>query len=159
MVFMPHDLDQLMKRQSLGLLPTARGLTSQAVLNTPELRARYLARACDLVTNVFVVPRLTNRVDEAVVALLPTIRAYDGELASNFVATAGELKSRIIGRGLKLQRQLDIVNGRIAPVAFRDGTARLANSMRASGNSPMNRAASKRGKPGTFAEPSPEAPS
>ena len=127
MVFMPHDLDQLMKRQSLGLLPTARGLTSQAVLNTPELRARYLARACDLVTNVFVVPRLTNRVDEAVVALLPTIRAYDGELASNFVATAGELKSRIIGRGLKLQRQLDIVNGRIAPVAFRDGTARLAN--------------------------------
>ena len=127
MAFLPHDLDQLLKRQNLALLPPARGLTAQAVLNTPELRARYLARVRELATHVFVVPRLTHRVDQAVTALLPTLAAYDRDLATNFIATANEFKSRLAGRELMLQRQFDILDGKLPPLAFRDGPARLTN--------------------------------
>jgi spore coat protein H len=127
MVFIPHDLDQLVKRPNTALVPPARGLTAQAVLNTPALRARYLARVRELASQVYVVPRLTHRIDQAVAALLPTLTAYDRDLATNFIASADEFKTRIVGRGLQLQRQFDILDGKLPTLAFRDGTARLTN--------------------------------
>ena len=127
LVFIPHDLDQLVKRQNTALLPAARGLTAQAVLDTPELRARYLARVRELATTVYVVPGLTQRVDQAVAALRPTLAAYDRELATNFIAAADEFKGRIAGRGQQLQRQFDILDGKLPTLAFRDGIARLTN--------------------------------
>jgi hypothetical protein len=105
--FIPHDLDQLMKRPPAGLMVQPRGLVAQAVLSTPEFRARYQARICELATNVFVVPRLTNRVDHAVAAVLPTIQAYDPAIAATFTNLAAEFKTRIINRGIALEGQIE----------------------------------------------------
>jgi hypothetical protein len=127
-VFMPHDLDQLMKRSSPGLLPQPKGLVAQAIINTPEFRARYQARISELATNVFVVPRLTNRVDGAVEALLPVLEAYDPGIASTLKSQAAEFKARIIKRGEELPRQLEaLAKGVPTPV---DGRPNRENRRR-----------------------------
>jgi sucrose-6-phosphate hydrolase SacC (GH32 family) len=126
MVFFPHDLDQLMKRQTLRLLTPGRGLISAAVLNTPALRARYLERVGVLATNVLVAPRLLQRVDQAVAALLPGISAHDASVAAAFTNNATEFKSRIVGRALRVRWELNILSGRLAPLAFTHNVAPLA---------------------------------
>jgi spore coat protein H len=118
MVFFPHDLDQLMVRQNVGLVPRANGLVAQAVLNTPALRARYLQRVCDLATNLFVVPWWTSRVDRAAAALAPALQAYDADIARDVAGAASEFKSRIINRGRQLERQLGILNGTVRRLDF-----------------------------------------
>mgnify|MGYP000061883755 CR=1 FL=1 len=125
MVFFPHDLDQLMRRVSPSLLPEGRGLVGQAIMRTPELRARYQERVVFLATNLFQPARLVRRVDDAVAALYPGLARYDAEIAAAFTNTAAEFKTRILNRGQTLQRQLDILSGRLAPLAFVKDTARL----------------------------------
>jgi hypothetical protein len=105
MVFFPHDLDQLMQDANVPIVPGVSGLISQTVLNTPGLRERYRARVGMLYTNVFVVPTLTNQVDTAVARLLPGLRAYNTNLAKEFVNHAKGLKARFINRGKSLEKQ------------------------------------------------------
>lgn len=104
--FMPHDLDQLMLRPLGGLMPIPRGLVAQAVMNTPDLRARYQERVTSLATNLFVVPRLTNHVDRAVAAILPAIETTDPGIAAELRLQAENFKTRIINRGAAIARQL-----------------------------------------------------
>lgn len=125
MTFLPHDLDQLMRRVKQGFMLSPRGLVAQAVMNTPELRARYQQRVGWLVTNVFVVSRLTSRVDRAVAAVLPVIASYDSDLAMTFTNNAAELKARIAARGAALQRKINVMNGRVPALAFKNDTAVL----------------------------------
>src|SRR5947209_19413547 len=44
MVFMPHDLDQLMRNANTPIIPRANGLVSRAILRDPETRAAYRRR-------------------------------------------------------------------------------------------------------------------
>ena len=127
MVFFPHDLDQLMTRPNAGLLPRPNGLVSQAMLSTPELRARYIQRVCSLATNLFVVPQLTNRVTLAMTALLPTLQADDARTAFAFSNAAALYKTRIVNRRVKLERQFAILNGTAEPLAFTNDVARLTD--------------------------------
>ena len=124
-VFLPHDLDQLMVRQNVGLVPRAGGLVAQAVLNTPTLSARYRQRVCSLATNLFVVPRWTSQVDQAAAALLPALQAADASLAQDFARQATQLKGRMISRGQQMERQLAILAGTARPLSFSNEIGRL----------------------------------
>ena len=125
MVFFPHDLDQLMVRSKAVLLPAVNGLVAQAVLNTPPLRERYLRRVCTLATNLFVAPRWSEQVDQAVASLLPTLQAYDPLLARVFTNATVNFKSRLTNRRPQLERQIAVLNGTANPVKFTDGLLRL----------------------------------
>jgi|GEM_PF-412738 len=125
MTFLPHDMDQLMKRPALGFLAPARGLVAQAVQNTPELKQRYLSRISYLATNLFIVPRLAARLDQAAAALGPAVAEYDAPTAAAFSNGVAELKARLFNRGALIQRQLDIISGRITPLAFYRDNAKL----------------------------------
>jgi spore coat protein H len=118
MVFFPHDLDQLMARQNVGLVPRAGGLVALAVLNTDALRARYMQRVSSLATNLFLAPRWTQRVDRAVAALLPGLESSDADLARSFTSQAAALKTRIVNRALRLEWPLAILNGTASPLRF-----------------------------------------
>ena len=118
MVFIPHDLDQLMVRANVGFIPRTYGMVAAAVVNTPELRTRYLQRVCSLSTNLFLVPRWTNRVDQAMAAVLPTVQDYDPETARFFSIYANAFKTRIVNRDLQLKRQMTVLNGTAKPLAF-----------------------------------------
>ncbi len=125
-VFLPHDMDQLMKRGTAGLMPQASGsgAVALAVLGTPELRARYRQRVSELATNLFRVSELTNRVDQAAARLVPALAAHEPSLAWRFTNFASEFKERLASRGAALEAQLAALNG-AQSLKFLNGIARL----------------------------------
>jgi len=130
-VFIPHDLDQVIRDPYGAIAPGVSGLVSQAILNTPELRRRYLARFGTLFTNIFVLPRLIERVDQAVARIRPAVKAYDENLAREVENRAADLKHRFASRAEFLTKQLDVP----APesLQYKDNIAKL-NGWRSSIN-------------------------
>lgn len=124
MVFFPHDMDQMMSDPNVPIMPGVAGLIAQAIMNTPQTRPRYRERFGVLFTNVFQLPRLTNRIDWMTARLVPTLKAYDPGLAREFENNAVGLKNRIIARAQSLDRQFNLPETK--PLLFTNGIARLA---------------------------------
>ena len=108
MVFIPHDLDQMLRNGQERIVPQAHGMVSSAILRVPETRRRYLERVGELYTNVFVAPVLLRRIDALVAKLTPAISNYDANLAREFAANAANLKSRVTNRARGLAAQLRV---------------------------------------------------
>lgn len=121
MVFIPHDLDQMMQNPNAPVLnPGVNGLVAQAIWKLPP--ARFRERLTALYTNVFVVPALTARIDQRVAQVLPALTAYDPNLAQQFKNNAESLKSRIVNRGRVLAKQLEPAK----PLKFENQIAKLS---------------------------------
>jgi spore coat protein H len=105
MVFIPHDLDQLLQNPNWPILPRSKGMVSRSVLADRATRQRYLDRVTELGTKVFMAPVLTRRLDAMVGKLQPQIAAYDPNLARRFVQEANELRMRVINRAGVLQAE------------------------------------------------------
>jgi hypothetical protein len=106
MVFVPHDMDQMLQDPVRPIVPRAKGIVARAVLADPELRKRYIERFGQLYAQVFVASALTRRVDEAVKRLAPGIEAYDPGLGQVFAQNAEDLKRRIVNRARYLKAHL-----------------------------------------------------
>lgn len=106
MVFMPHDLDQVLRNVNAPLIPQPRGMVARAILRNPQTRTAYEARFAELATNLFVAPVLTRRIDDRAALLHGELKSYDGELARAVVSRAGSLKSRFNRRAQFLAQQL-----------------------------------------------------
>ncbi|MCX6904277.1 MAG: CotH kinase family protein [Verrucomicrobia bacterium] len=81
MVFIPHDLDQLMQDSNVPIVPDGNGWVSKTMVRTPETRDRYRERFRAIFTNYFVVSALTNRINQRVAQVLPVLKAADAGLA------------------------------------------------------------------------------
>ncbi len=75
MVFIPHGTDQVFQNAGMSPRPDMRGMVAQAVMEIPELRRRYLDRMRSLLTNVFVVERITNEVAQTAARIRPFVRS------------------------------------------------------------------------------------
>src|SRR5208283_5320613 len=64
MVFFPNDMDQLLGKADFPCRPSMAGLVAQAVLGTPEGKARYEAAFHCLFTNLFKTNVLVERVEQ-----------------------------------------------------------------------------------------------
>ena len=106
MVFMPHDLDQVLRNLNAPMMPEAQGIVSRAILRNPQTRTAYRARFAELATNFFVAPVLTRRLDERAALLKKGLKNYDSNLAAEVMNQAGSLKGRINGRAQTLAAQL-----------------------------------------------------
>jgi spore coat protein H len=106
MVFIPHDLDQLMRDINQPIMSGANGMVAQAILKMPETRARYRERCHVLFTNVFRVPVLTNQIQQTVARLQPALKTTMPRLAMDLPINAGWLIDRFIGRGRALEQQM-----------------------------------------------------
>jgi len=77
LLFLPHGLDQMFgifrSTPATTITPHMKGLVARAVVETPEGRRRYLERMSLLLTNVFNVEPLTNRVEEMAARLRPLL--------------------------------------------------------------------------------------
>lgn len=109
MVFIPHGTDQVFQNTAMPVKPEMKGMVAQAVMEIPELRTRYLDRMRYLLTNVFVVHRITNDVAQVAARIRPFVRGGNHEqLAAGF--------SRQIARRRQfLEREFV---ARPAPIAF-----------------------------------------
>jgi len=123
-VFFPHDMDQMIGDPNIPVIPGVNGLVCQAILNTPDLRARYQDRFLDIFKNVFVVSDLTNRITQAVAHILPTVKAYNPDIARDLVNNTEGLKSRIVNREDGLKKQIAQIQGK--PVKFESNVAKLS---------------------------------
>jgi spore coat protein H len=114
MVFMPHGLDQMfgVDRSSpeSPIFPSMQGMVARAVLGNPQGRRLYLAKLCQLYTNVFQVDSILKRVDELNAMIRPVLTTSNPQAAAYHTQQAQRLKSRISQRDDSLKRQLEAYN-------------------------------------------------
>ena len=76
-VFMPHGLDQMFgvarASPNMPLFPRMSGLVANAAMQIPEVRKRYRERVSQLMTRVYQVQSLTNRVWQLQARLQPLL--------------------------------------------------------------------------------------
>ncbi len=148
MVFMPHDMDQVMRDVRTPIVPSdPHGLVARAILRSPETRARFRERFEEIFTNIFLAPVLNQRIDHEVARLLPSLRRYDPGIADRFANNADSLRDRINRRAQSVAAQLKLpdpgqskfVNDVLAVKGWR-----VANSPR---NADQERVSEPSGKP------------
>jgi spore coat protein H len=106
MVFMPHDLDQVLRNVHAPIMPRARGLVARAILRNPKTRTAFQARFGELATNCFVAPVLTQCIDQQAALLQTGLKQYDSNLALEVMNHVGRLKGQISSRAQSVAAQL-----------------------------------------------------
>lgn len=113
LVFLPHGLDQMFgvwrARPEGTITPQLRGSIAKAVVQTDEGRRRYLSRMSQLLTNVFKVELMTNRVNQLAEKVRPAFAGNRSELRRHEQAVAS-LQDRIIRRARSVREQLEEIN-------------------------------------------------
>ncbi len=107
-VFIPHGMDQMFWDPNGPILPNFEGLVAQAVVSTAEGRQRYRERMSLLLTNVFKVDALTNRMNELQARIRPVLASISAEAARNHDGAVANLRHQILQRALNLQKQLNV---------------------------------------------------
>jgi hypothetical protein len=118
--FLPHGMDQLFGRADLPLRANMGGPVARAVMEVHLGRRLYLERAAMLLTNVFRVEALTNRVEQLSARLSSTL---NGEAAREQSDAANRLAERIVRRLAHLGKQLS--EPEMKPIPFDNGVAKL----------------------------------
>ncbi|HKS36821.1 MAG TPA: CotH kinase family protein [Verrucomicrobiae bacterium] len=101
--FLPTGMDQVFSKADMPWKPDMSGLVARAVMETPEGRRQYAARFRALFSSLFVSERLTNRVNQVLAGLRPSLKAgMFGEMQRD----AAALCVRIAERERSLRKQL-----------------------------------------------------
>jgi hypothetical protein len=125
-VFLPHGMDQMFSHPEFPILPQFHGLVGQAVVTAPDGRQRYLQRMAVLLTNVFKVHTLTNRVRELQRRVRPVLASIHPDLAITHDVAVDSLRQRIIQRARNLEQQIRVPES--VPLSFdEDGVARISD--------------------------------
>lgn len=124
MTFIPHGLDQMFWKPEGSILPQMQGMVSKAVLQAPELRARYFRKINELRASVFQPEAMTNRVRAIAAKVQPILAREDKEKAAEQERALTKFCDAIIRRTRSIDEQLA---NPIAPVKFdATGTFTLA---------------------------------
>ena len=123
MVFITHGLDWAFRRPNISIQPPLKSLVGRAVFQTDEGRKLFRERVGTLYTNVFRVPVITNRMEQAL-ARLRSAGLTPVEFAK-VERTAASIRERIQLRGVRVAEQL--AGMELPQTQFdADGSARLA---------------------------------
>jgi hypothetical protein len=122
MVFITHGLDWAFRRPNISIQPPLKSIVGRAVFQTSEGQKLFREKIGTLYTNVFRVPAITNRLNEAL-AKLRSAGWKPAELAK-LERNASLMSERIQLRGTRVAEQL----AGIPPpqLQFADGSARLS---------------------------------
>jgi hypothetical protein len=104
MVFITHGLDWAFRRPNISIQPPTKSIVGRAVLQTEPGQRLYRQRMGTLFTNVYQLPVLTKRIEEALA------RLRSASLPSNDLAkierNAGILRERVALRAQRVAEQL-----------------------------------------------------
>jgi hypothetical protein len=106
MVFLPQGVDQVFQRQNTSIFPPMTGLVARSVLEIPEARQRYSERVVQLLTNVFQIQVITNRIYAVAAKIQPVLAEIDQQAAASYPKRVASLCRRIQQRVSILERQL-----------------------------------------------------
>jgi len=121
MVFFPHGMDQLFGVADAPWEPVMSGIVAKAVMDTPEGHDIYERRFRDLENRIFKSDELTNRVNQVMAALRPSLSRLEYD---DFVNETTIVKDRIVQRKKSLVRQLS--TPRLKPLVFNEGFASVS---------------------------------
>ena len=100
-VFFPHGMDQMFWEPNGTIFPNFDSLVGRTLMGTPEGRRRYREKVGTLLTNIYDIARITNRIHEVHARLRPIVgRKLDGPIA--------DLRNRIVARAGSIAQQLAI---------------------------------------------------
>ena len=120
-VFLPHGMDQMFWEPQGTIFPNFDGLVAHAIVTTPEGRKLYRQRLGTVLTNVYDVAKITNRIQEVYARIRPMAgRRLDGTIA--------DLRNRIIARRDSVIQQLAIPEPE--PIRFATNGATLVTGWR-----------------------------
>ena len=124
--FLPHGMDQMFWVADGALVPVNQGgLVAAAILGTPQGRKLYRERVGLLLTNVFLLDRLTNRIDEVQRRIRPVLASISSSAARNHDFAVNNLRQQVIGRVQGVQQLLEQPEPK--PLQFENGVAKLPN--------------------------------
>jgi len=106
MVFLPQGVDQVFQRQNTSIFPPMTGLVARSALEIPEVRQRYSERVVQLLTNVFQIQVITNRIYAVAAKVQPVLAEIDPQAAASYPKRVASLCRRIQQRVNILERQL-----------------------------------------------------
>jgi hypothetical protein len=118
-VFLPHGMDQLLGKADFPCRPFMAGLVAQAVLDTPQGKARYEAAFHSLFTNLFRTEVLVQRVGQLTAELRPFLTGPEFDRLQQETAL---VKKRIVERRRDLEEQLS--RPQLKLMQFRAGLGR-----------------------------------
>lgn len=125
-VFLPHGMDQMFSHPEFPILPQFHGIVGQAVVTVPDGRQRYLQRMAVLLTNVFKVHALTNRVRELQRRIRPVLASIHTDLALTHDVAVDRLCQQIAQRTHNIEQQLH--DPESVPLSFDgDGVAHISD--------------------------------
>jgi spore coat protein H len=107
MVFMPHGLDQLFENPNGPIFPGYQGKVSRAVMEIPRMQQAYFERIGDLVSDLFDVASLHERIDRTAEVIRRDLVLNDPKEIPDYLNEVSELKDRVSRRCETLRKQLD----------------------------------------------------
>jgi len=122
--FLPHGMDQMFWVADGAIVPVnPGGLVAAAILGTPQGRKLYRERVGLLLTNVFLVERITNRIDEVQRRIRPVLASISSGAARSHDGAVYNLRQQVIGRVDGVRQLLE--QPEPAPLQFESGVAKL----------------------------------
>ncbi|MGE3808967.1 MAG: CotH kinase family protein [Gemmataceae bacterium] len=106
LVFIPSGMDQMFGNPGSGLFANFNGLVARSLLETPEGKKRYLARAEEIMKNSFKAEARVKRLDELQTRVLPALKSVDPGHANGYPNDVKRLKDAILHRAKSFDEQL-----------------------------------------------------
>ncbi|MBC8003756.1 MAG: CotH kinase family protein [Opitutaceae bacterium] len=107
MTFLTTGMDQMFWEPGGPITPNFQGLVARSVMQIPEFRQRYYLRVSELLTNVFKVESITNRMNWLEARISPALAEYDKGAAGNHRNAVNDLRNKIVQRAVNIRQQLD----------------------------------------------------
>jgi spore coat protein H len=108
--FIPHGLDQMFGVMRAGtdmpIYPRWSGLVARGLLQTAEGRKRYRERIAELMTTVYQVESITNRVWQLAAKLRPVLAEKGPNAARSHEREVKDFCDRIVNRARSIREQL-----------------------------------------------------
>jgi spore coat protein H len=105
-VFIPSGMDQMFANPNGPVLPGFQGLIARALVETPQGRARYLAKVAELMKTVYRPEALLKRLDELQAQVRPVLASVDPGAARGYPQQVNRLRQAIPQRAKSIAEQL-----------------------------------------------------
>ena len=103
--FFPHGMDQMFGDTGTPIADYPRGMASNAIMQNPVMRAKYLDRVSDLIAMISPPDKLQARCDEIQKRLEPVLTEIHPDRAKQHADRVREVKERIKNRAQNLVEQ------------------------------------------------------
>lgn len=104
--FIPSGMDQMFGNPTGPLFPGFQGVVARAVLETPEGRAKYLARMEEILRKQFDLDALNKRLDELQARIQPALASINAGLGTGYPPQVQRLRDAMKTRHKSLLEQL-----------------------------------------------------